>query len=351
MKFIPLATIIGLLFLCPKGFGQQQTTLVKDSITIFYDQLFEKLEANYLYTKKVNWEKIRPYIKAEALKSTSFQESLKVCPVLFDTIKGDHTLLFSEKEMFQSTLKKQLTGKQFTQSLADKYESNAPFEVKVLDNHYGYVFIPGMLLLNATQEELDAKSQEIYDAILNVYTNNEIKGWIIDLRVNIGGNANVMLAGLYHLIGNNTVYLGFDPDKNVKHRTGFYNGVLYENHEVLTKVKINSEADTTIPVAILTGILTASAGEFVAFGLRRRKNSIVIGEESYGLTTANDLFELPFDTKAAITLSYGTDPTANYTASIKPDIEIIKEANFEELSKDKNIIEAIKFIDSRQSFR
>ena len=94
--------------------------------------------------------------------------------------------------------------------------------------------------------------------------------------------------------------------------------------------------------------MTASAGEFVAFGFSGRGRTIVIGEESYALTTANDLFELPFGTKAAITLSYGTDRSARYRPSIVPDIEFVKEANFEDLAKDKNVVEAMKFIDSNQ---
>jgi hypothetical protein len=56
---------------------------------------------------------------------------------------------------------------------------------------------------------------------------------------------------------------------------------------------------------------------------------------------------LPFNTKAAITLSYGADLSAKFTETILPDIEVIKQHNFEDLLKDKNIIEAIKFINSK----
>ncbi|GAB5550789.1 MAG: hypothetical protein Sapg2KO_03800 [Saprospiraceae bacterium] len=85
----------------------------------------------------------------------------------------------------------------------------------------------------------------------------------------------------------------------------------------------------------------------MVLAFRGRKNVVVIGEESYGYTTANDLFDLPFENKAAITLSYATDRTARYTKTIVPDIEIVKEANFEDLTQDKNIIEAIKFINDK----
>ena len=203
-----------------------------------------------------------------------------------------------------------------------------------------------MLLKDATREELDEAGQKIYDAIVEIDGSHSLKGWIVDLRLNIGGNSNVMLAGLYHLLGNGTNVLGLDIHKYVKTRTGLHEGTLYENHKALTAITPSSDPKPKTPVALITGILTGSAGEFVAMGFRGRKNTIIIGEESYGSTTANDLYEMPFGIKAAITESYGTDRSGKFTKTIVPDIEIIKETNFEELSKDKNIIEAIKFINS-----
>ncbi|MFD2562545.1 S41 family peptidase [Aquimarina rubra] len=348
MKRLLLSLIISVSVFSSRIYSQQKVASVQDSINVFYDQFFEQLEANYLYRKNVDWNQIKPDIKKEALKSRTFEQSLEVCSKLFDTIKGDHLLLFSEKGVYQSNLKRQITQEDLHKSLLEAYAKEPKFEVKLINDHYGYVFIPGMLLLNATQEELNENAQKIYDSIIKLDKAQKIKGWIIDLRLNIGGNSNVMLAGLYHLIGDNTVSLYLDADKNVKNRSGLDKGIYYENQKIQAEVKTNAKAKANIPVALITGVMTASAGEFVALGFRGRKNTVIIGEESYGLTTANDLFELPYKTKAAITLSYGTDRSAIFTKTIKPKIEIIKEANFQDLTKDKNIIEAIKFIDAEQ---
>ncbi|WP_298540514.1 S41 family peptidase [uncultured Aquimarina sp.] len=347
MRKLFLAVMISVSILSSKVYGQQKVMSVQDSINVFYDQFFEELEANYLYRKNVNWSQIKPYIKKEALKSGTFEKSLEISSKLFDTIRGDHLLLFSEKGMYQSNLKRKIVKEDLHKSLLIAYSEEPKFEVKVINDHYGYVFIPGMLLLNATEKELNERAQKIYDAILELNKTKKIKGWIIDLRLNIGGNSNVMLAGLYHLIGDNTVSLYLDADKNVKNRSGLHNGIYYEDQKIQARVKTIPKPNTEIPVALITGVMTASAGEFVALGFRGRKKLIIIGEESFGLTTANDLFELPFKTKAAITLSYATDRSAVFTNNIEPQIEIVKEANFQDLEKDKNIIEAIKFIDSK----
>ena len=122
---------------------------------------------------------------------------------------------------------------------------------------------------------------------------------------------------------------------------------MYKNHKENNAIKVAATPKPNIPVALISGILTNSAGEFVILGFRGRKNTVVIGEESHGSTTANDLYEMPFGIKAAITESYGTDRSAKFTKTIIPDIEVVKETNFEDLLKDKNIIEAMKFIDAQ----
>ncbi|MBW1297231.1 S41 family peptidase [Aquimarina litoralis] len=348
MKRLGLFFISSVFIYSSFSYGQNATISVKDSIHIFYNDLFKELKANYIYKDQFDWAVIENDIKEKAIKSKTFKESLQVCSTLFDRIKGDHLSLFAGENTYSSNLKKQMTQEDFHQSFLVKYASEPKFEVSVIEEHYGYIFIPGMLLLNAKQEELNEKAQEIYDAIVKVDQSKQIKGWIIDLRINVGGNSNVMLAGLYHLLGDDTLTLYLDTNKYVKSRSSLKQGVFYENQNIKAQIDIIAEPKSQIPVALLTGILTNSAGEFVALGFRGRKNTVIIGEETYGLTTANDLFKLPYDTTAAITLSYGTDRSAKFTKTIKPEIEILKEANYEDLSKDKNIIEAIDFINKER---
>ncbi|GAB5550790.1 MAG: hypothetical protein Sapg2KO_03810 [Saprospiraceae bacterium] len=243
---ILIITLFTLLF-SGRLSAQNQALSTPDSIHHFYDQLFEKLEANYLYTNDVDWEGLKPYFKEEALKAPTFEASLELSSALFDTIQGDHLILFTENNMYKSTLERALTQEDFHISFLRLMERKPSFEVKVLDNNYGYVFIPGMLLLNATKKELDERAQLIYDAIMDANENHDIKGWVIDLRYNIGGNANVMIAGLYHLLGDHTTYLFLDVDKNLKTWTGFDKGTYYHNNKVMIETKIRSKPNTSVP--------------------------------------------------------------------------------------------------------
>ena len=326
------------------GYGQQLST--QDSISIFYDSLFYHLENRFVDKDQIDWKQIKPFIKTEALKSNSLEASLTTTTLLFDTIRGNHINLFSENGWYKSTLGKQLHREDFHVKWLEKYASKPQFEVKLLAEDYGYVLMPAMLLIDLSQDSLDKITQKMYDAFMQVHQSKELKGWIIDLRFNEGGNIFPMLTSLYHLIGNNTVYVTLDQNMSIAEIHRLKDGVFYEGSAVKQTIQVHEPAETEIPVALITGKISGSCGELIPVAFRGRENVTVIGEETYGLLSGNDLIHLPFNAKIALTTGYLADRKAKYTPTIIPHTLIEKQANFEELSQDENIMEAMKFIDA-----
>ncbi|OJJ14704.1 hypothetical protein BKI52_41440 [marine bacterium AO1-C] len=348
MKKHLIFLFVNVLLFASTSFGQ--TFSVKDSINTFYDSLFYHLENRYLYKNEVDWGNIKPYIKQKALKSPSFAASLKTTTQLFDTIGGSHLNIFSSFGWFKSTLGKPLSQKDFNVEFLKKYQKKPPFEVQVLNKQYGYVMIPGMLLMDISQDSLNRKTQSMYDAILKAQQAYNLKGWIVDLRFNIGGNVYPMLAALYHLLGNAVVYKVLDINKQpLKKQTHtLKNGAFYSGPKMETVAKVNGTPNVKIPVALIIGKMTGSAGELIAVGFRGRKNVVTIGETSYGLLTCNDMVKLPFGVKITLTYGYLADKNNVYTEAIEPNIKVVKQANFKDLTKDQNVVEAIRFINGRQ---
>ena len=335
------------LFFTKFSFGQKLS--VKDSINTFYDSLFYHLESRFLYKDRVNWTQVKPYIKQRALQSNSFTAALKVTSHLFDTIGGAHLNILSPYGWYKSNLGKRYSQQDFSTEFLKNYQKKHTFTVKVLKNHYGYIKIPGMLLIDISQDSLNRKTQSMYDAIMKVQQANQIKGWVIDLRFNIGGNTYPMLAALYHLLGDTIVYKVLDPQKKpLKNKNhSLKKGAFYSGNKMETFAKVTKEPQVHIPVALIIGKITNSAGEFIAVAFRGRKNAVTIGENSYGSLTCNDLVKLPFEAKVTLTCGYAADQYGVYTKEIQPTIKVSKQDNFSDLTQDKNIIEAIKFIDAK----
>lgn len=337
------AIIIFFLFITTTAYGQELST--RDSISIFYDSLIDQLKSNYIYKERTNWESINP-IKQNAMESSSFEESLSYCTALFDTINGSHLNIFSDYGWYKWSKGRQYKQEDFNLNFLTEYEAQPGFEVKVLKDQYGYILLPGMLMIDLPQDSIDMESQRMYDKIMEVVSTTTLKGWIIDLRFNIGGNVFPMLAALYHFLGNNSVYMSLDKDGVVQELTKLENGAVYDDRKNMATIIPKQQADIKTPVALITGILTASSGELVAVSFNGRQNVQIIGEPTAGMLTGNTLTQLPFDVKLTLTSGYLADRKANYEPKIIPHIPVIKEANFQDISLDTNIIEAIKFIES-----
>ena len=101
MKSILISCAIIVVTFSSNGYGQNLT--VKDSIQIFSDSLFSKLEKNYLFKSKVKWGKTKNQFQEKAFEHTSFEASLKESQVLFDSIGCNHCMLFSDKGHYPAT--------------------------------------------------------------------------------------------------------------------------------------------------------------------------------------------------------------------------------------------------------
>ncbi|MEL6253853.1 MAG: S41 family peptidase, partial [Bacteroidota bacterium] len=178
----------------------------KDSIQKVFDLVFEKLEADYLHRKEIDWEIWKQKIYPKALASPSLDSALHFSSMIFDSIACNHCMIFSPESYFSSSLNQALEQEDFSSNFLLKYEQEPGFEAKLIQEEFGYILIPGMLLLDADQDSLNRVAQHMYDKILSLSKAHEIKGWVIDLRFNIGGNLYPMLAALYHLLGDAVVY-------------------------------------------------------------------------------------------------------------------------------------------------
>lgn len=329
-------------------YGQQLST--KDSITVFYDSLFYQLENHYLHRDSVKWKNLKPFILEQVLEASSLGHSLSHCTSLFDSIGGDHLNIISDYGWFRSTLNPPLPQEDFHTEFLLKYVTNPGFEVQLVQEKYGYILMPPLAMIGASPDSTNRKAQEMYDAIIALNDSVSLKGWIVDMRFNIGGHIAPMLTALYHLLGDHTVFTVLDKDFAVKEIERLKNGAYYENNKKETFIQPKRKPNTTIPVALITGLASASCGELVPVAFRHRKNVTFIGERTTGLLTANELVDLPFGVQLTLTMGYLADRRANYTKEINPTIKIEKEANFKDLAKDANVMEAIQFIDACGGF-
>ena len=194
---------------------------------------------------------------------------------------------------------------------------------------YGRLLAPDVGLITLTDCDLEGMlpdgetyTQKVQTLLLRLASSGA-KRWIVDQRVNLGGNMWPMLAGVGPLTGEGE--LGAFVRGQERWPWAFQAGRACQGDVVCAETR--GEVLPTLPdaakVAILTSPLTASSGEILTLSFVGRSGTRLLGEPTRGLTTCNSTFTLPSGALLFITTSLDADRTGRvYSGPIPPDVEI-----------------------------
>lgn len=324
------------------SFNAQKLKNAQDSIQTFYNKLFFNLESSYLHKNEINWKNVKSETENNLIKYSSFERSLKEIKPLFDKIGADHCGIYYKNNHYSSSTKS--INNLLSEEWKTKYATKPNFEVKIIDGDIGYILIPRIIFFDINEKSIHNAAQPIYDEIAKLKAKKNLKGWIIDLRFNTGGNSTPMLLALYDFLGNNNIWGTVGLDKKVKSIVKLNSGIYYDNSKRQGSINPVTPLLDQSKVALIIGPATGSAGEIVALAFKERPNTVFIGEETYGATTSNIEASLPFNITMALTTGLDSDRNGKTYGTIVPDITIVKQDNFDNLLLDKKIEKAIGYI-------
>jgi hypothetical protein len=333
------------LFTFTFSVNAQEHLSTSDSIKQFYQSFFDLLKKNSVFKDSVNWDAVEDQTNKRLLTYKTMASAINEVSSVLLKIGDFHSKLFYNGSIIQA---KQINFPKdlFSLSWLDKFETKPSFEVKVLDNNYGYVLMPA--INNPGNLDFDKVTQDMYDKIWTIKKKYPLKGWIIDLRFNTGGTCVPMLLSLYDFLEKGTIWNTIDDHGVLIENIKFQKGKYISNGHSLSKIKVRGSALEKVKVAILTSVVTASSGEIVCIAFKCRPNTIFIGETTAGFTTVNTTFKLPFDSVIAISMSHASDCKSNRYSFISPDYYVKKKDNFENLLSDEHIQIALQYFSKMQ---
>jgi carboxyl-terminal processing protease len=171
--------------------------------------------------------------------------------------------------------------------------------------------------------------------------NPNLKGWIIDLRGNKGGDLTPMITSVKPFFGDTTIFTLKDRNNKLttyKFSSGFYTIEKGGNSTKILAYKSGIEKVRNIPVAILIDNKSASSAEMVAIAFKGKANTIFFGEPTAGLTICTNGFTL--SDNAFFTIATGRfydTKSISYEHSITPDIFVKQEVNKPDETRQKAI--------------
>jgi C-terminal processing protease CtpA/Prc len=271
----------------------------------YLDEILETMQEHALNTSQVDWEKVRAKTYARAANAVAPKDTYPAIEFALGSLQDSHSRLMTPEEV---------AALESGALMQDMPEPSG----ELLDNGLAYLNVPAF----AGSVEAGRAYAATLQGLIRELDAAQPCGWIVDLRENMGGDFWPMLAGIGLLVGEGSSGAFVAADGQEK-PWGYAVGKAWEGDEALIELgpdQVYTLQETLPPVAVLTGRQTMSSGEAVVVTFRGRPNSRSFGQETAGLSTGNEVFDLADGARLFLTVSRFADRTgAVYGGIITPD--------------------------------
>lgn len=342
-KGISCAKVLSIivLLLTFSSVRSQDYASTSDSVHHFLDSLFRFTPERALYAERIAWEERKAELMRQAETLERFSLVFPLLQKLLDDMEDNHSFFWYENTKYASNYG-QLDESDVRPELMQGLESGqGVLKVERIDDVL-YIRIPA----NSSSDDFDemqASAQKIQNLICEKH-NADISGWIIDLRLNTGGNMYPMILGIKQLLGDG-VFAGVLKRNGDMEEWRLNGNTINESEKEITALQAACLPDLTRErVVLLTSEITGSSGEIVALAFLGRENTRIIGEESAGFMTSNELHRLPFGTFLLLSEGVETDRNGGVVKSILPDQVMVEGDNFNIISEDAKVKAALEWL-------
>lgn len=239
----------------------------------FGEIAFSYMDQMGIHSQEESWKKERETARKE-LTSVKSKEELR--PLVEKYVKiagGKHSFVMDNQ------------GK-------EEMEAEFVLPETSFENGIVYVKLPGFM---STPEQ----GAKYANTIANAFQEENIRGAIVDLRGNTGGDMGPMVAGISPLLRDGEImyFSSLAGDNAVTLENGINKGG-GSSVEVENKEKVQD-----IPIGVLTDEKTASSGEATLIVLLGEKRVRTFGKPTAGYASANTIFPITKEWSMVLTIS------------------------------------------------
>lgn len=255
----------------------------------------------------LDWSKYKKKVLEYGKDATTMEDSYRTIKYALKELHDNHSYFLTPREV---------------KIESDTTKRKIPDIISEYNEGIGYLKIPGF-------SGNDSRTKSFANRILShliEFDQNNIRGWIIDLQNNPGGNMWPMLLGVGPLLTEGVAGY-FVDSKKVYQKWGYSEGkVFLDDKTVLQSDSAYHLRNTNKKIAVLINKMTGSSGEAMAIAFIGLPNARLFGEDTYGLTTGNVGLEFKDGSILHITNSLFADRfKREYGKPIKPDVYVLND--------------------------
>lgn len=218
-------------------------------------------------------------------------------------------------------------------SIMNEWNKRSGIKTMILDGNIGYLRIPSMPV--ASTEDFYKKAQDLNDSLCLLLSTN-IKGIILDLRLDGGGAMHPMILGVEQLLPQGNIG-SFQTKK--REDWVIKDNCFFVDTALMSRISPKCHVDARdIPVVMLISPVTGSAAECFIIAFRGRKKTVLLGSETAGYVTVNAGFPINDTAFMNLAIGYSADRYGKvYKEAIKPDITFISPDSFNNIADDEKV--------------
>lgn len=265
----------------------------------YIQEVLVLLKKKSLNKYKINWNEFEDNVFRMAKNSQKVEDTYPAINYAIYLLKDNHSYFT------QAIQENEVNEEKPLPTLKDE---KTPTDI-------GYIRIPFCI-----GDEFQTK-QYIKSITDKIYKQNNpsVKGWIVDLRDNFGGNMWPMMAAISSFLDTGTQGYFFDAE-NKAEEWRFVNGKIYADTLMLEENKDNFSLFGKNKIAVLINNKTASSGEAMTVLFKGYDNAKIFGTPTFGVSTGCESFLLSDGSRINLATTVFADKNkTKYGKSITPD--------------------------------
>lgn len=237
------------------------------------------MKKNSVNKGKANWTKLSEEALSSATVKGTSRDAYPIIIKSLELLEDQHSGFYAP-EMVSAYMKRYTeSGLQFPYS-----------KDSLINGQLAYLSIPAIGNLN--QDDWTLYVSDFYKKVKALDSRNP-KAWILDLRDNDGGMFSPMFKAIQPFLDTDKAVGSIDNGGKVSYYANQKNNILFGNTIIATvNVPQISLQHKKIPIYLLVSKKTASSGEFVTASFVGQRNTMIIGENTQGLTSDNSEFKM-----------------------------------------------------------
>lgn len=315
---------------------------VPDSVRSYVHECLDTMRSRSLYAKSVDWDSVsRVCDQRLQLAQTSLEAEAVVIDV-FKLLHDVHGMYGGIDTSFRFGTAG--ADRELSKGLLEAYRVPRDVRTRMLEGKIAYYKMPAVLIGSDTSK-MKQWANKLADSIRKLEALHP-RGYIIDLRMNNGGNFEPMWSALSGLIGEKNKVFSVDRNGHVLPEDTSADWREYRKAGMPDRPVLFRK---NIPVAVLIGPGTASSGEIMAACFSTRKKTRLFGEPSVGVATVTQGSVI--QDKGYLLLTVATIADANgkliKDATIHPAVYIKSDDNFSDPAADITVQAALRWLRSK----